>query len=128
MKKQIEKFKALAVKHKWKILLVGGAIVVVGLGYLGYKKATIENLRFLKSLELPETLTSTGDSLGKEVHPDILGVGKVESLWHESNFSNIIIGDITATDLGTLGESIQKVLGNVGDMSAISAVISIPDK
>ena len=129
-----EKAKSFCKKHKKKLIL-GGVLLAVGVTAVvvsGSKKRERKQLEF--------TINHIGD--GSKSNSDLnflkaldaereeriaaldWGVGTMDDLWDEDDYTNAIVNDINVSDIGLLGDEFCKIDG-VSPDSEVSMIVGL---
>ena len=108
-------------EHKKEILITTGTAIGVGvLGYFGVKSWN----------KYPNTIIDQLNSVDSNQHWWENPVAKLDhvtitDLWNEGDFTEAIINDFTAADMGKVGEELMANIPEVKSDTVLSAVLDI---
>lgn len=114
--------------HKKETAIILGTVVVGGVVYVITKQ---------RSKNMDKAICMASDGMSKylvyeksnfvDLEIPKLDVGTIDELWTDKFGTNLILNDVTVSDLGKIGEEFKKING-ITDETAVTAVVGLLDK
>lgn len=117
------KLKEIWKEHKKEILIVTGLTALGGVFYVVTKK-TPESTNMNVLQNWMSKFTSVSLEEQARIKAFDCNVGTVVNMWNEGGFLNVIMDDLTVSDIGNLGQEFLKLDG-MADNTKLSLIIGL---